>query len=239
MSLHDLFLAAIACVSEVLGVLSGFGSSTFFVPVATFFESMNLVLAITAILHCFGNFSKLVIFRQKFDPRFFLKLAIPSVVLAALGAALNSYVSSDIFSKLLGILLIVVALLGLFKKNLMRKIPPGAGLAMVGFSGFVTGLLGTGGAIRGMGLMSLKLEKGAFVFLSSGIDLGGDLLRTSIYVYNGYMDWNQWFYLPLLGLAAYLGTNIGKKVLDKISQDSFEKIVAVFIVAGGLALLVK
>lgn len=59
---HDFLLTFLAFISEAIGTLSGFGSSTFFVPLAILVESFTFVLALTAILHCFGNLSKILLF---------------------------------------------------------------------------------------------------------------------------------------------------------------------------------
>lgn len=92
-------------------------------------------------------------------------------------------------------------------------------------------------ALRGIAITSLQVEKRSFVALSASIDLGGDLIRTEIYLYHGYFDWAHWFYIPMLMLAAYLGSLVGKYFLSKIPQHHFEKIVMGFVFFSGLTLL--
>jgi len=75
--------------------------------------------------------------------------------------------------------------------------------------------------------------------MSSAMDLGGDVLRAIIYIQNGYMDWSQWFYIPLLAAVALAGTYVGKKILSRIKQKNFEKIVSVMILLSGIALMFK
>ena len=73
--------------------------------------------------------------------------------------------------------------------------------------------------------------------MSASIDLCGDLLRAGIYINNGYMDWDHWFYIPLLGLAAFFGAMLGKIILQKMHQKLFEKIVAILIFISGFAMV--
>jgi uncharacterized membrane protein YfcA len=237
MSFHDLTIIIIAFLSETLGTISGFGSSTFFVPTAIFFESIQFVLALTAILHCFGNSFKIFLFRKYFNFHHFWKLAVPSIVFTGIGAILTHSISMSGFQKGLGILLIIIPFVMFFKKNIKVKLPIYIGVVLSAISGFLTGLLGTGGAIRGLVLSTMGLEKNAFVVLSSSIDFGGDFLRAFIYIKNGYMDWSQWHYIPLLAVAAYLGAKLGKWSLQKINQQMFEKIVMVFIIISGVLML--
>lgn len=239
MGLHDLILILFAFISEFIGTLTGFGSSTLFLPLATYIESFQLVLALTAILHCFGNTSRILIFKNQFNLSLFVKLGLPSIALAGLGAHFTSYANPEHLQRALGAVLVPLSLVLFFQKKNHRKMPEWAAVTLSGLSGLVTGFVGTGGAIRGIALMALNLEKNVFVVLSASIDIGGDLLRTIIYLRNGYMDWSQWFYLPLLGIAAFVGARVGKRVLNHINQTRFDRIVAFFIFLSGMAMLMK
>ena len=237
MQLHDLLISFAALFSEILGTLSGFGSSTFFVPIASYLENLQFVLALTAILHCFGNTSKIFLFREHFEWKYFLRLAIPSVVLSGIGALMTNYLPGEVLKTGLGVVLILLSSIFLLGKFRFKRLPVWVAIILSGISGFATGLVGTGGAIRGIALGALNLERGSFVVLSAAIDFGGDFLRLVIYLKNGFMDWSQWFYIPILGIMAFLGARIGKKLLGLIPQKKFEKMVALFILAGGIAML--
>lgn len=239
MSYHDLSLSFLAFLSEVLGTISGFGSSTFFVPIALFFESMHLVLAITAILHCFSNFSKITLFHGHFSWSLFLKLGIPFILLTGVGAVMTNWFLVEHLMPALGVFLIFISILFLVSKKYIHRIPLGVGITLSGLSGFSTGLLGTGGALRGLALSALALEKKQFILMSSAMDMGGDLLRAGIYIYHGYMDWSHWFYIPLLASAAFLGAWVGKKILREIDQKLFENIVIITVCASGITLLFR
>jgi len=236
MALHDLAFTLLALISEIIGTISGFGSSTFFVPMAVQFESFQLVLALTAMLHVVSNFTKLAIFRGSIPLKKWLPLAVPSVVLCGIGASLTSAVPAPLLQVFLGLVLILIsASQFLFKV----KVSSGNGAIYTSLSGFFTGLVGTGGAIRAAALRSMSLEKNTFVFVSAAIDIGNDVFRTGIYLNKGYMDWSQWHYLPLLAAAGIAGSWIGKQILAKIRQASFERLVTLFIFISGVSLVVE
>ncbi|MCB0347523.1 MAG: sulfite exporter TauE/SafE family protein [Bdellovibrionales bacterium] len=236
---HDVALSAIAFLSELLGTLSGFGSSTFFVPAALFVESFQFVLALTAILHCFGNFFRIWLFREGFEWKYLSQLVLPAVVFTVIGAALTATVSVEWMMRALGVLLIALSVVFFVGKHKLTKLPTWASVILSGLSGFSTGFVGTGGAIRGLALSAMQLPKTSFVITSASIDILGDALRAVIYIRNGFMDWHQWFYIPILGLVAYAGAKLGKNILNKISQQQFEKIVSVFIFISGIMMLFK
>lgn len=239
MGWHDLYLVLIAAGSELLGTISGFGSSTFFLPLAVRIENFNFVLILTALLHIFGNVSKLYLFRKSLDFKIFVKFAVPSLILSGFGAFLSRFFSFEKFKIILGLMIVALSILLYFKKKVFARMNMVTAQYTVGASGFLTGLLGTGGVLRGIALASLGLEKSVFVALSSGIDLGGDILRACIYMYNGYFDWSHWFYIPMLIAAGYVGSFLGQRLLNRMSQEQFEKIVLVFVLLSGLLLVVE
>lgn len=236
MAFHDLTLSFIALFSEIIGTVSGFGSSTFFVPAAMMVESLHFVLALTAILHVISNLTKLILFKGHISFKNCLPLAFASIVFTGIGASLTSVLPVGFLHICLGIVLMVIAASHIFLKIVVSK---NLSLLLTGISGFFTGLVGTGGAIRALALQSAGLEKNAFVFASSFIDFGGDAVRGAIYIRNGYMDWDQWFYIPTLVAAAVLGSLGGRWILSKIRQAIFDRIVTVLVFLSGLSLVVE
>lgn len=81
MSENYFIFIALAFVSEILGTVSGFGSSILFVPVASVFFDFKTVLGITAVFHVFSNLSKIALFRKGVRKDIVLKLGIPAVFL--------------------------------------------------------------------------------------------------------------------------------------------------------------
>jgi uncharacterized membrane protein YfcA len=238
MRIHDFLLVFSAFISEIAGTLSGFGSSTLFVPLAARLEDFYFVLALTSILHCFGNLAKMILFRKAFQKEIFWKMFLPSVVMTGCGALLVNYLPVEDLKIGLGLVLILVSIVWVSFKKIPFFSSPRAALMLSSLSGFATGLVGTGGAIRGIALSALQIEKSSFVMISSSVDFGGDFLRMLIYLKNGYMDWGQAFYIPLLAIVAYLGAKTGQKILEKMSQKFFETIVAVFVFLSGCLMLV-
>lgn len=237
MQLHDLALALVAFASELLGTISGFGSSTFFVPLALFFERAQFVLALTGILHCFGNFTKIFLFRKHFDWKVFFLLAIPFFLFTGVGALLVARYGAKNVQPVLGVFLIGYAVFALLTSGQSARFPRWVAIPLSAISGLSTGFIGTGGAIRGVALSVIGMPKSGFVAASSAIDIGGDVLRTAIYLANGFMNWSEWFYVPLLAVASYVGVKTGQILLARINQRQFEKVVAVLILISGVMML--
>lgn len=231
------FLFALIC--EILGTLAGFGSSVIFVPLANFFYSASLVLSLTSILHVFSNTSKVWLFWKHIEWKLFWLYGIPSLIFTILGAYLTRVYSFEYIEWALAVFLILFGVL--FLSYPLLKLNPSKSNAILSGStaGFLAGFMGTGGAIRGMSLVAFNLEKSAFVGTSAAIDFGVDFSRMLIYFSNGFFDLNYLIYIPLLFIASFLGSYIGKNLLSRISQESFKKMVLLLLIFIGIAMLIK
>ncbi|GAA3561498.1 sulfite exporter TauE/SafE family protein [Snuella lapsa] len=229
----------LSLLAEVLGTVGGFGSSVFFVPIANFFFDFQSVLGITALYHLSSNMSKIVLFRKGFDKKIVLTLGIPAVVFVSVGAYFSKFLDPKILTYILGGFLIGLSLLFLMFRELAVK--PKAKNAMIGgaLSGLSAGLLGTGGAIRGITLAAFKIEKDKFIATSAIIDFGVDFSRSIIYYFNGYMHKRDLYLIPILIVVSILGTWIGKRILNNISQEQFRSFVLVLILIVGFISVVS
>jgi uncharacterized protein len=229
----------IALLAEILGTIGGFGSSVFFVSLSQFFYDFQLVLALTGLLHIFSNTAKLIFFRKSINWKLTVWLGITSVVFASAGALLINKVDFIYAKLILGIFLIGFSILFFVRPSF--ALLPSLRNSLIGGSiaGFLAGFIGTGGAIRGLVLASFNLEKNLLVGTSAAIDFGVDLSRTLIYLDNNYLQTEHWVYLPLLIGAAFLGTYLGKALLNKLSQETFKKTLLVLILSIGFILTIE
>lgn len=235
---YSLFFV-LALIAEIIGTISGFGSSILFVPVASLFFDFKLVLAITAIFHVFSNLSKIVLFRHGIDRNCALKLGIPAIVFVITGAWLTRYIPQKQAEWLMSGLLIILATFLIIKRDTTlaqnnRNLIIGGST-----SGFLAGLIGTGGAIRGLTLMAFNLEKNVFIATSALIDLGVDSSRAVVYIYNGYFQSAYLIFIPLLILISIAGTWIGKRILHHVSSTVFRYLVLGIIILTSCVQIVK
>ena len=114
--------------------------------------------------------------------RLLLLLGIPSVA----GVIIEAYLSTKLTLKFdqltLGLFLISFSLFPASepkRQNLCHEVYRDQ--RRRGVAGFLAGLIGTGGALRGLALAAFDLEKGVFVATSAGIDSGVDFSRMVIY----------------------------------------------------------
>ena len=196
----NIIFILLALIAEIIGTIGGFGSSVFFVPLGNFYFDFHSVLGLTAIFHLSSNLSKIFLFKKGLDKKLLMTIGIPSVVFVIVGGFLSKILDSGFLEIFLGIFLVGFSLLFLIKSKI--TISPNNKNAFIGgsFSGFSAGLLGTGGAIRGLTMAAFNLEKSVFIATSAFIDFMIDFSRTIVYYNNGYIHNHDLKYVPYLFL---------------------------------------
>lgn len=234
-----LIFVLLALIAEIIGTVSGFGSSILFVPIATLFFDFHIVLGITAVFHVFSNLSKIALFRKGVNKNIVIKLGIPAVIFVIIGAFLTRFLEVRTMELLLSVLLIILSLFLAFNHKFQlaqsnRNLYAGGVV-----SGFLAGLIGTGGAIRGLTMVAFNLEKSVFVATSALIDLGVDLSRAVVYTAGGYFQKEHIKLIPFLVFISIVGSYIGKLILQRTKQEVFRYIALVVIIGTSVVQLVK
>lgn len=224
----------LALIAEILGTVGGFGSSLFFIPIASYFLDFHSVLGITAIFHVSSNITKIAFFRKGFDKQVILWLGIPAVVCVIIGAYLSKFAPTEALETGLAVFLISTSIIFLVFKNLNIRPTTVNSIGGGVLSGLLAGILGTGGAIRGIVLTAYKMRTEVFIATSAIIDLGIDASRSVVYALNGYVHTHDLYLIPILLVVSILGTWIGKKILERFSGDQFRSSVLVLVLLTGL-----
>jgi uncharacterized membrane protein YfcA len=230
---------ALLMIAEILGTIGGFGSSMLVMPLAGWFMPFDQALGLTALFHVFSNGAKMLMFRAGVSWHLLLWLGIPAVVAVIAGARLTVFMDERILSIMLGALLVVMGAGLLWKSEWRLRATNGNALAGGLISGFIAGIAGTGGAVRGITLAAFDLEKMAFVANSAWIDMGVDLSRSVVYASQGFMTTLVLTYLPIMAVVSFMGSWLGRWLLLRIPQERFRKIVLGLVVVMGLVTLAQ
>jgi uncharacterized membrane protein YfcA len=225
-------------IAEIIGTMAGFGSSTIFLPLALLFVDFKTAIMLVSIFHLFGNLSRIIFFREGFDRRVILQFGVPSVLLSLLGAFLIGVLPHPVLKLILGIFLITTSASFLIKPGL--KLPANTGTFIAGGSttGFITALVGTGGALRAILLQGFNIEKVKYIATAATIALATDITRIPVYISQGFLTQQYYLYLPLLFVIALAGSFIGRKIVKKIDQEKFRKMVLVAIILVSIKFII-
>ena len=100
--------------------------------------------------------------------------------------------------------------------------------------GFFSGLVGTGGPLRGAFLTSFNLEKDAYISTSGSISFLVDLTRIPVYLASGFLRPQYYWYVPVLFLIAIAGSYTSRRIVTGVSQQTFRKVILIAVFLSGL-----
>jgi hypothetical protein len=227
-----LFLFA-AYIAAIIATVAGFGSSMILIPVAMFFMDLKTAVFFIACFHLFSNLFKVRLFFTTIDFKIFWLFGIPSIIFAFLGARFITILPIELLVRILAVFLISFSCVTFINPHIKIKQNSFNALLGGGLSGFLAGLIGMGGAVRSMFLVTFNLPKEIYVATGALIAFVIDLTRIPTYLWTGVVsDRSYYVLLPILVIIAYLGVRTGKCLLGKIDQEFFRKIVlgALFLV---------
>lgn len=237
--LPTLLFFAIAFVAAAVASVTGFGSATLLIPFAGLVIDLKQAIVLVAFFHFFSNVFKLLTLRRSVNRRIAVVYGLPSIAFALLGAWLLG--SADVAVLAIGFagFIIVFAIYSLI--NPSWTLPDRNSVLVAGgvLSGFTAGLIGLGGAIRSMFLVSTKIEKEVYIATSAAIAVVVDVSRISVYLASGSLATEYyWYILPLIALA-FIGTRVGIRVLKQLPGQMVKKSVLVLLILVGLKMLLE
>jgi uncharacterized protein len=229
----------VVIVANAVGTLTGFGLSTVMIPVMVLFYPLAEALLFVGIVHWFGDVWKLVLFREGIRWKLILSFGFPGIIAAIVGASLVFSISGTILSRVLGAFLVLYVAFLLVRSSF--QVPARTSTSAVGgaLSGFFAGIFGMGGAIRAMFLTAFNLPKSVYLATIGAIALAIDTSRLITYLYEGTrltprLAWGMLLFVP----ASFLGARIAKRFVNRIPQQNFRKVLAVFLLLVGIRLLI-
>ncbi len=159
----NLLFFLVAFISIVVGTVAGFGTSTIFLPFALLFVDFRTALVLVAITHLSANLGAITFFRHGLDRKLIMLFGVPSVFITIIGAFMVNYVPQNELIIILGIFLLIFSILFLTRPDF--KVSKSRNSTIMGgaISGFLQGLLGIGGPLRGAFLISYNLDKYKYI----------------------------------------------------------------------------
>lgn len=236
----DAWLLFLGCAfaAEVIGTMAGFGAATILTPIAMLFMDAKTAIAVVACFHLFGNASRLRFFGHDIHWAMWLQFGITGVLCSLLGARMTALLPPSALKLALAVFLLLYVAGDVFWPQGARL--PKRPWTLVGggiVSGFIAGLIGTGGAIRSACLLVFNLPKEAYLGTSAAIALVVDGTRVPVYLLGGFLPPAMVPVLASLVLVAFSGAWLGQRLVRRVSAAVFHRWVLAMLAAMGVKLL--
>jgi uncharacterized membrane protein YfcA len=232
-------VALVGLVAAGVAAVTGFGIGSLLTPTLAIETGTKLAVAAISIPHLVGTAQRFWLLRRHVDRRVLLGFGIASAVGGLAGALVHIWVSSRALSVVFGI---VVALAGVSElTGWMRRVHWGrrSAWAAGAISGALGGMVGNQGGIRTAALLGFDVPKESFVATATAIGLFVDGARMPVYLATEWRGIMSIWPLVLMATAAVVvGTALGTRVLGRLPQQLFRRVIGVLLVALGLYMAV-
>jgi uncharacterized protein len=238
--IFDIVLFTASLVAGAIAAISGFGIGSILTPVLSTQIDTKLAVAIVSIPHFIGTLFRFIRLREHVNRRVAFTFGVASAIGGLGGAVLNAYVSGPTLGYILGALLVFAGLSGIsgFADRLQLHGP----LSWLG--GFISaalgGLVGNQGGIRSAAMLGFHLTKESFVATATAIALVVDGARVPVYLVSQHEEMLSFW--PIMGLSTVgvvAGTLAGSRLLKRIPEGTFKRIVSALVLGLGMFMLFR
>jgi uncharacterized membrane protein YfcA len=237
--LFGTLVAIVGLVSAGIAAVTGFGIGSLLTPTLALETGTKLAVAAISIPHVVGTLQRFWLLRRHVDKRILFGFGIASAAGSLAGALAHVWVSSRALALVFGV---VVTLAGVSElTGWMRRVRWGrrAAWAAGGLSGLLGGLVGNQGGIRTAALLGFDVPKEAFVATSTAIGLFVDGARMPVYLATEWRDIiGIWPLVLTATVAVVVGTALGARVLGRLPQQLFRRVIAVLLIILGLSMAI-
>lgn len=234
-----IYIGLAVFIATTIGTIAGFGTSTILIPLLTLFLPLKEIIFLVGIIHWFGGIWKIELFKKGLRWDIIALFSIPGFITTIIGAILITYAELNWLIRLFGTFLILYTITIIFKPH-FYLLPSKKNLSFGGaLSGFFAGLFGMGGAIRALFLNIFNLPKSVYLATSGVIALVIDTTRLTTYYISGLSISSKFIYGLILFIPlSFLGAFFAKSIVDRLPQNIFRLIVAVFLGLVGMKFLI-
>jgi hypothetical protein len=215
-----LFVAAFAAAA--ISGAAGFGGALLLLPLLVATVGATHAVPLLTAAQFVGNVS-----RAGFG---FSQIRWKPVALFLVGAISFVELPKDLVTRCIGAAILLLVVLKQFGV-LELKPRPLLLVAGGGIVGFLSGLVGSAGPLGAAIFLSLGLPPVAYIASEATTALAMHGVKTVVYQQYISLDREFWFQAALMGFAMILGTWSAKRVIERLSRDTFQRYVAGLLIA--------
>jgi hypothetical protein len=236
--MFEALLLFASLAAGAIASVAGFGVGSVLTPVFALRLDTRLAVAAVSIPHVAATSLRLWMMRRDVDWRLLRGFGLASAAGGLAGALLQSRVGGRTLDLVFGGLLLLAGLgemTGLARRVRFR----GKAAWVAGaLSGVFGGLVGNQGGIRSAALLGFDVPRDAFVATATAIALAIDLARMPVYLISEREGLVHVASLVALATAGAIGgTLVGQRLLARIPDRVFRRVVAVLLLALGVYMI--
>ena len=237
--MYAIAVTLVAVLAAGIASIAGFGIGSLLTPLFAVRYGMKVAVAAVAVPHFIATALRFWKLRRDVDRRILLSFGAVNAGGSLVGALAHTRVNSPILSLVLGALLVFAGFTGVMGYADRMRFGKKMALLAGGASGAFGGLVGNQGGIRSAAMLGLGIQGPAFVATATAIGIAVDAVRLPVYfVSESSQIFGAWTAVLPAVLGVVLGTLAGERVLRRIPEKLFRRIVSMLVLLVGMYLLV-
>lgn len=236
--MFPIIAAIVGVAAGGVAALAGFGIGSLLTPLLALEVGTRLAVAAISIPHAVGTALRFWLLREHVDRRVLLSFGITSAAGGLVGALLHARSTNPVLTLVFAGLLILAGIMGI--TGLARRMQfRGLGAWIAGaLSGIFGGLVGNQGGIRSAAMLGLGVPRDAFVATATAVALFVDAARLPVYIVTEGPNLLQvWPLILAASVGVVLGTLAGGRILRRIPESVFLRVVSTLILLLGVYML--
>lgn len=236
MILDLIILFTISFIAATISGAAGFGGALILLPALTGIVGIKAAVPILTIGQIFGNASRVWFGRKELKWKPILNFISTAIPLSIIGSYFFTQIDANAIKIGIGIFLV---LLVIYRRSNIKKISFGDKGMLIGggFTGFLSGLAGSAGPLGAAFFLGLNLAPTAYIASEAMTALTIHLFKTIVYNKFLSIGLTELFYGLFIGIAMILGSWTGKKIIEKLSRNTFILIVEILLIISGAFLI--
>jgi uncharacterized membrane protein YfcA len=238
-----LFEAAVLLVSSLAGALAavaGFGIGSLLTPLLAIQVETRLAVAAISVPHVVGTALRFRLLSGGINRKVFWSFGLTSAAGGLIGALLHGWASNRWLTILFGALLLFAAVSEF--AGLGRRMRFKGQIAWIAgaLSGLLGGLVGNQGGLRSAALLGFDLSKTSFVATATAVGLAVDGAGMPVYIATQFREMSMmWITIMIATVGVVAGTLLGSRVLPRILDVWFHRLLGLVLGGLGVVMLVR
>jgi len=232
-------LAGVTLLAFTIASVAGFGGGLILMPVLVWMLGPREAIPIITLVQVVGAVSRVGLNWKEISWPVLKWSALSSIPISALASYLFVVTPAPIFTRLLGLLLLVLVAQRHTQWGRGRSIKLRSFVLVGGANGLASGYLGTPGPLAAPFHLAYGLTGAAFVGTTAAGVLLTQLPKIPVFASNALLGTQVLYIAAAMGVMAFAGSVVGKRISGKVSDRWFLIGVETLLVLSGIALIVQ
>jgi len=230
-------LLATALAGSVLAGVVGFGAGIVMLPILAATMGLRAAVPIMTVTMLIGSLSRTWWSRGEVDGRVCVRFLAGAIPATALGAILFAGAPTATLSVVVGIFLLSAIPLRRFLSSPIVQVRLRHFPVVGAVFGFLSSIVVTTGPVMTPFFLAYGLRRGAYIATDSVCGFFMHVTRGIVFVRLALITWDTVAIGCVLGTVMFAGSWIGRRLLDRMSDQMFLRIIEALLVLMGLHFL--